>query len=175
MTSTPPRPAAFLDRDGILNEDYGYIGQIERFTWRPSARETVKWLNDRGFLVFIVTNQAGVARGLFDATAVERIHAHMRNELSEIDAHIDDIRFCPHHPEGTVAEYAAACSWRKPGPGMVLDLLKHWSVDLTRSFMLGDKESDVAAGEAAGVRSFRVGRDENLFDTVTRIAAAIQG
>ena len=149
------RPAVFFDRDGVLNVDHGYTHDIAQFQWTPGAREAVRLANDRGFYVFMVTNQSGVARGFYAEEDVRRLHAHMQKELGEIGAHIDDFRFCPHHPHATVAAYARDCGWRKPRPGMILDLLAHWPVDVERSLLIGDQDSDLAAAAAAGVKGVK--------------------
>ncbi|WP_456685827.1 HAD-IIIA family hydrolase [Bradyrhizobium sp. P5_C11_2] len=156
------RPAVFLDRDGVLNEDRGYVGSVERFAWLPGAPEAVKRLNDEGVFVFVVTNQAGVARGFYDEDSVRHLHAFMQAELREIGAHIDAFRFCPFHPDGVIPAYARASEWRKPAPGMILDLLANWPVDASRSVLIGDQDHDVAAAEAAGLVGYKLYKDEPL-------------
>jgi D-glycero-D-manno-heptose 1,7-bisphosphate phosphatase len=145
------RPAVFLDRDGTLNEDTGYVHRVEAFRWLPGAIGAVRRLNAAGYYVFVVTNQSGVARGLFDEAAVRDLHGWMNEELRRAGAHIDDIRYCPHHPEASVAAYRMACRCRKPAPGMILDLMRNWPVIAQASIAIGDKERDAAAGRAAGI------------------------
>jgi D,D-heptose 1,7-bisphosphate phosphatase len=162
------RPAAFLDRDGVLNVDHGYVHRPQELTWIPGAVDAVKWLNDRGYYVFVITNQAGVARGYFTEDDVRRFHAHLASELRGAGASIDDFRFCPHHPEASVASYRATCHCRKPQPGMILDLLQHWPIVIHRSFVIGDKSSDIQAATAAGLRGYLFSSG-NLRDLVKSI------
>lgn len=146
------RPAVFFDRDGVLNHDTGYTHRIEDFRWIDGAREAILRLNDKGWYVFVVTNQAGVARGFYGEDDVQRLHRWMNEDLASIGAHIDDFRYCPHHVDGCRPKYSMKCDCRKPAPRMILDLLEKWPVQVPRSFMLGDKQSDLDAAQAAGVR-----------------------
>ena len=147
------RPAVFLDRDGTLNHDTGYVHRIADFRWFPGAVNAIRRLNDSGYYVFIVTNQSGVARGMYDEAAIHDLHRWMNEELLAAGARIDDIRYCPHHPQASIAAYRTACSCRKPAAGMLLDLMNVWPVVREASVMVGDKESDAAAGRAAGIAS----------------------
>jgi D-glycero-D-manno-heptose 1,7-bisphosphate phosphatase len=147
------RPAVFLDRDGTLNHDTGYVHRIADFRWLPGAVKAIRRLNDSGYYVFVVTNQSGVARGMYDETAVNELHSWMNEELRAAGAHIDDIRYCPHHPQANIAAYRTACSCRKPAAGMLLDLMNCWPVIRQGSIMIGDKEGDAAAGRTAGIAS----------------------
>jgi D-glycero-D-manno-heptose 1,7-bisphosphate phosphatase len=152
--ATETKPAAFLDRDGVLNHDDGYIGTRERIRWMPGAAAAIRALNDAGYFVFVISNQSGVARGLFSEDDVRALHDWMRGELLRDGSRIDDVRFCPHHPQGSVAGYIDDCNWRKPKPGMLRDLMAHWPVRRDGSFVIGDKPSDIAAAEAAGLPGF---------------------
>lgn len=146
------RPAVFFDRDGVLNHDEGHVGSRDRFRWIDGAQEAIRLANDSGYYVFVITNQAGVARGHYTEQDVERLHGWMVNELRKSGAAVDDWRYCPFHPEGSVDAYKMAHPWRKPEPGMILDLMTKWPVDAGSSILVGDKESDCIAARRAGIR-----------------------
>jgi D-glycero-D-manno-heptose 1,7-bisphosphate phosphatase len=155
MTSIKqPKPAAILDRDGVLNYDDNYVGHPEKIRWMPNAAKAVKRLNDAGYYVFLFTNQSGVARGYFTEAELNALLDWMRNELAKDGAVIDDVRYCPHHPSGTVEGYLEDHPWRKPKPGMILDLMQHWPVITKGSFVIGDRDSDIEAANAADLPGF---------------------
>ena len=149
------RPAIFLDRDGTLNVDRGYTHKITDLSWQPDARQAVKYANDAGYYVFVVTNQAGVARGLYQESDVIAFHAEMQSQLYEIGAHVDAFEWCPFHVDGTVAAYRQDSRRRKPSPGMIEDLADVWPVDMSRSLLIGDTPDDMKAAEAAGLVGIR--------------------
>ena len=122
------RPAVFFDRDGTIVVDNGYVHRPEDLVFLPGAVAAVKRVNDLGGYAFLVTNQAGVARGLFSETDVNAFNAELQRRLRAGGAHFDDVRYCPYHPEGTVETYRRSSDWRKPGPGMLLDLMGSWPV-----------------------------------------------
>lgn len=161
------KPAAFLDRDGTLNHDEGYTHRIEDFRWTDDAMRAIRLLNDRGFLVFVVTNQAGIARGYYGPAEVEALHDWMQAELAAVGAHVDEFRYCPHHPEGSVPELSIVCDCRKPETGMLEYLCSRWRPVLEKSFMIGDAEKDAEAGRRMGI----TGRQIDPADLLAEIQA----
>ena len=148
------RPAVFFDRDGVLNQDSGYVFEVSKLRWIDGAREAVKAANDAGYFVFVVTNQSGVARGLYQETHVEALHRWMADELAKIGAHIDAFEYCPYHPDAVIERYRQVSQRRKPAPGMINDLLERFPVDVSRSILIGDKPIDLEAARAAGVQGY---------------------
>lgn len=164
------RPAALLDRDGVLNVDHGHVGTRERFDWIPGALDAIRLLTESGRHVFVVTNQSGVARGFYDESAVQSLLAWMADEARRNGGTIDDARYCPHHPYAGSVPYRRVCACRKPEPGMLLDLMRAWDVRPDGSFMIGDKETDMAAARAARVPGYLFG-GENLAEFVREVIA----
>jgi D-glycero-D-manno-heptose 1,7-bisphosphate phosphatase len=144
-----PRPALFLDRDGVINIDHGYPYRVEDFDFMPDAAEAIKFAHESGIPIFVVTNQGGIGLGYFDEAAVHRFHAHMLDCISTKGGQIMDIAFCSHHPNA-IDPAMRDCSCRKPKPGMIFDLASRHQIDLNRSVMIGDRETDMAAANAAG-------------------------
>lgn len=168
MAETGKRRAAFLDRDGVINEDRGYVHRMEDFVLLPGVADALRRLDAEGYLLIVVTNQSGIARGYFDHAAFERLSQAMVTLLAGQGAPIARIYHCPHLAEGSVAEFAIPCDCRKPLPGMILRGAAEFEVDLAASIMIGDKPSDVAAGRSAGVgRCFLVAPEGEAPGSVT--------
>jgi D,D-heptose 1,7-bisphosphate phosphatase len=146
------RSAVFFDRDGVLNVDKAYVHTVEDFEWISGAREAIKLCNDLGYLTFVVTNQAGVARGHYSVDEVHQLHDWMNRDLAEIGAHIDEFQYCPYHEDGVVEAWRKASDRRKPAPGMILDCMDGWPVRKEASFLIGDKPHDLQAAAAARVQ-----------------------
>jgi len=149
------RPAAFLDRDGVLNVDHGYTYKPEQLEWMKGAAEAVRLLNEAGYYVLVVTNQSGIARGYYDEAAVKSLHIHMQDSLAAHGAHVDAFYYCPHHPEGTIKRLSVHCHCRKPGTGMLEQAAREWPIDIGGSFLIGDKDHDLAAAAAFNIRGIK--------------------
>jgi D-glycero-D-manno-heptose 1,7-bisphosphate phosphatase len=150
MASTPLRPAVFLDRDGTINEQMGYINHISRFHLLPGVPEAIRRLNEAGIPVVVVTNQSGLARGYFPAELLTAVHEKMVTLLAEHGAHVDGIYICPHHPEAKREEYRLNCDCRKPKTGLLVQAANDLGLDLTRSFVVGDRWSDLKTAANCG-------------------------
>jgi D-glycero-D-manno-heptose 1,7-bisphosphate phosphatase len=150
------RPAVFLDRDGTLIEESGYLDRLDRLTLYPFAVDAVRLLNRAGWPVVVISNQSGIGRGLIRESFVEEAHAHIADRLRAGGARIDAFFYCPHHPEATVPAYRTRCDCRKPAPGMLLAAAGQLDLDLSRSVVVGDRWDDVEAARAAGARAVLV-------------------
>lgn len=148
------RPAVFFDRDGVLNEDIRFPHKPEHIRWVPGALDALCFARKQGYLVFVVTNQSGVARGLYTEEDVKRLHDWMQIEFRKHGAEVDAFAYCPHHPTEGVGGYKKECNCRKPKPGMITDLMKAYDVDAEHSFLIGDRASDIEAAEAAGIKGY---------------------
>ncbi|MND29640.1 HAD-IIIA family hydrolase [Agrobacterium tumefaciens] len=148
---TESLPALFLDRDGVIIEDTGYPGRVEDVRLIPGAAEVISSFRSRGYRIFVVTNQSGIGRGYYDDLDYIILRAHIGTLLLQKGAYIDDERLCPFHENAIVEKYRGNHYWRKPSPGMIEDIVTRWNVDRSRSILIGDKPSDVAAAVAAGI------------------------
>nr|WP_024965646.1 D-glycero-beta-D-manno-heptose 1,7-bisphosphate 7-phosphatase [Pantoea sp. IMH] len=144
-------PAIFLDRDGTMNVDKGYVHEIDNFQFIDGVIDAMRELKEMGYALVMVTNQSGIARGLYTEDTFMQLTEWMDWSLADRDVDLDGIYFCPHHPEAVVEEYRQACNCRKPQPGMLLQAKDELNIDMSASYMVGDKIDDMLAGKAAGV------------------------
>ena len=151
-----PNVAVFFDRDGVLNEEVNYVTKVSELAVYPFAAEAVRRVNETGMLAIVVTNQAGIARGLLSEAALEDIHAKLEETLRLGGARLDAIYYCPHHPDYGPSEYRQACSCRKPSPGMLLAAARDYQIDLTGSFFITDRHREIAMAQADGLQGVLV-------------------
>lgn len=158
------RRAVFIDRDGTLIEEAGYLNSLERLVFFPYTVDAVRQLHRAGFAVVVITNQAGIARGIVTEAFVAAAHRHISERIEAGSARIDAYYHCPHHPDGIVAPLRIACACRKPQPGLIRRAAEDLDIDLAGSFTIGDRWHDLQAGRAAGTRTILVrtgyGREE---------------
>lgn len=152
-SSSRLRPTVFLDRDGTINAEVHFLSQPEQLQLLPTVSETIAMLNSQKIAVVVVTNQAGIARGYFPEHRLLEIHNHLKRMLGEHHAHVDGIYYCPHHPTAGLGAYRVVCTCRKPMPGMLTRAAAELGLDLPRSLMIGDRESDLQAGASAGCQT----------------------
>lgn len=146
---------AFFDRDGTLNVDKDYLYKITDFQWVPEGREALKYLADKGYKLFVITNQSGIARGYYTEEDMHKLHRFMNEELAPLGVAIEKFYFCPHHESGSVAKYAVKCDCRKPKSGMLEQCFAEYDVDREHSFMIGDRDRDIQSGEAVGIKGYK--------------------
>lgn len=148
------RPALFLDRDGVINTDRGYVATIADFEWVDGAIDCIKTFKARGWFVFVVTNQSGIAFGHYTLADMQAVHDHMQAGFRSAGTDIDAIYHCPYHPDGTDPRYCQDSFNRKPKPGMIMQAMADFPVKRELSFLIGDKPTDIAAAHAAGIGGF---------------------
>ncbi len=155
------KPAAFLDRDGVLIRDHGYVYQPKDLEILPGVYQGLKLLKERGYWLILVSNQSGVARGLFTCQDVDTFHQALQAELALHHAPLlDGLYYCPHHPEGSVAAFRKACTCRKPGIGLIEQATLDFPIDWSRSLLIGDKDSDIECAINAGIKGVQVSGEQ---------------
>lgn len=153
--------AVFLDRDGTIIKDVGYLNGRDKIMFLPKVSKAIKLLNGNGFKVIVITNQAGVAKGYFTEETVKETNRYIQKLLAEEGAFIDMIYYCPHHIEGIIKEYRKDCYFRKPNPGMIEQAARELDIDLENSFVIGDKSSDIEAGRRAGCKTILLAAEDS--------------
>jgi D-glycero-D-manno-heptose 1,7-bisphosphate phosphatase len=163
------KKCAFLDRDGVINEENGYISKIAQFNILPKTASAIKLLNNNNYLIIIITNQSGIGRGVIKLKELDVIHAYLKKKIKNRKAKIDDIFFCPYHHKFGVGKYKKKTNDRKPGSGMILKAIKKWNIDQKRSFMIGDKKRDFLAAKGAKIKFYYKSKNKNLLDQIKTI------
>ena len=144
--------ALFLDRDGVINKNLGYVFSMKNFIWLKNVKKAIKYAYTRKYLIIVVTNQSGVARGLYSENDIKKLHININKQLKKINCKIHDFFYCPYHPKYGSKKYKKNSFLRKPNPGMILKAIKKWNIDQNKSLMIGDKKIDMIASKKAGLR-----------------------
>jgi D-glycero-D-manno-heptose 1,7-bisphosphate phosphatase len=166
--------AAFIDRDGVLNEERAFVHRIEDFVFLPRAVEALRLLKAAGYLLVVITNQSGIARGLYSESDYLTLTKHMRERLMAEGVSLDSVEYCPHLPDAPVERFRADCDCRKPKPGMLRRAIQNLDIEPGASFLVGDRLSDIQAGRAAGIgRCFLVRTGYPLPDEAVARADAV--
>ena len=155
--------AIFLDRDGVINKEIGFVFRVEDFVLTGDIIESLRKLQDAGFIFIVVTNQSGIAKGLYKSEDVEKVHKHMLSLMKQNGIIISEIYYCPHHSD------VEPCTCRKPDSGMLEKAIARFNIDVSKSFLIGDKERDVQAAEKAGVRAFHIESDSPIMGIAEKI------
>ncbi len=148
------KKAIFFDRDGVLNTDDGYVHSMEALHWVDGAREMIAELSQKGWLIFVVTNQSGVARGYYTEDDVKKLHQEMNEEFARYGGQVTEFFYCPHLEGAAVPAYDVCCDCRKPKPGMILRAMKKYGISTENAVLFGDGKRDIEAAERAGIRGF---------------------
>lgn len=164
------KPAAFLDRDGVINKDKGYVYKIKDFQWIEGAVDAIKFLNESNYYVFIVSNQSGISRGYYESEDVDILHNYISSELKKVQSYIDEFFYSPYHPEGLFKEYESLAHLRKPETGMLEMAEKKWKIIKRQSFMIGNMPTDIECAKKFGIDGYLF-KDGNLYDFVSKIVS----
>ncbi len=167
LTKYLTKPAAFLDRDGVINYDYGYVSNIKKFKFKKGVIEALKYLSFKRYNIFVITNQAGIAKGKFTLKDFYNLQRWLKSDLNKKKIHFSDVKFCPYHKNGIIKKFKRNSVMRKPNNGMVLELFEKWPIDKKRSFFIGDQISDKICAQKSGIYFEYV--KENLFNQVRKL------
>ena len=166
--------AAFFDRDGVINIDYGHVGNKDKLDYIEGALDAIKFLKDAGLKVFIVTNQAGIAKNIYTVEQFEECMEKIKRDLAVLGVKIDDIKYCPYHKDAVIDKYYHPNHpWRKPNPGMLIDLIKKWRIDKKNSFLIGNNESDVIAANRVNIKGYLYDGSLSMLDFVKSLPEVI--
>ena len=156
------KPAIFLDRDGVINKDTGYAHKFKKFIWLKDTLKFLKNLDHNKLFFFIVTNQSGIGRKIYSEKVFLNLHKHIKKYLIKKNIFIDEVKYCPHHPEFGIGKYKKKCKCRKPNNKMIIDLKKYWNIKIKDSIMIGDKKTDYIAAKKSNIKFYYI-NDKNLF------------
>ena len=162
------KSAVFLDRDGVINKDLGYVYKISDVEWINGSVEANKLLNKNDYLVFVISNQSGIARNFYNESDVNKLHSWMKNTLKKKNAVINEFSYCPHHPNAINRKYRRECNCRKPNPGMIDNIVRNWKIDKKSSFLIGDNDTDIEAANRANISGYKFYSD-NLLKFVKKV------
>jgi D-glycero-D-manno-heptose 1,7-bisphosphate phosphatase len=163
------KPAAFLDRDGVINYDYGYVHDLKNFKLRPGVIKGLQLLRKKGFKLFIVTNQAGIGKGIFSETTYKKFTKEIRNFFLKKKIIFSKISYCPYHPDAKIKKFKKKSKFRKPGNLMIEEIKKKWNIDLKKSFMIGDKKSDKKAAIKSSLKFYYA--EKNFYKQIKKISS----
>ena len=144
--------AIFFDRDGVINKNYGFVFKYDKFVWLKNVKKAIKYAYNKNYLLIVITNQSGVARGYFSEKDIKKLHTHINKVLKKEDCKIHDFFYCPYHPKFGNNKYKKDSFLRKPNPGMILKAIKKWNININKSFMIGDKTSDQLAAKTLNLK-----------------------
>lgn len=169
------RKAVFLDRDGTINVDKNYLYKIDEFEYLPGVKDGLKILQEEGYLLVIVTNQSGIARGYYSEEDYLKLNEWMLKDMEQSGIHITDSFYCPHHPEALIEKYRCECNCRKPQLGLYLEAMKKYKIDFEQSYVIGDKLRDLELCKQYGTRGYLVYAENAIEDAFDNHIARIQG